>query len=248
MRFMRLDTGGAVVASVRRRREGAPGVDRKLILCERRAPAASEVDDVRRAPEVCRDGAGRGRGEEDDVVAARGAGGVGDSLPALFAARGVGRRVARLDEREAAQRLVEVLAPGAVAARLLAEREPHLGRSHESRRARGVVRPLEARARVAGPRVREVRARVARAARPRPELGLKDDAERRRLPVDVAHVVVRLVSARMPVVARAAQRSLHCPRHRQKAQLGARPSASVDDDLPSRARGRRRSEEAERER
>src|SRR5205085_6129059 len=75
----------------------------------------------RLAPEFGGDCAARGGGDEDDVAAA---GGVrGDALPEVQAALRVGRGGPGRDEREAAQALVEVFAPDAVARLFLADGE-----------------------------------------------------------------------------------------------------------------------------
>src|SRR5215207_10856103 len=84
----------------------------------------SQVYDVRLAPEVGGDGAAGGGGDEDDV-AGLGRGRL-DALPEVAAGERVGVGAARLDEREAAQAGVEVLAPDAVARLALAVAQPHL--------------------------------------------------------------------------------------------------------------------------
>src|SRR5215210_810568 len=84
----------------------------------------SQVYDVRLAPEVGGDGAAGGGGDEDDVAGL--GGGRLDALPEVAPGERVGLGAARLDEREAAQAGVEVLAPDAVARLALAVAQAHL--------------------------------------------------------------------------------------------------------------------------
>src|SRR5437868_15343738 len=87
-------------------------------------PFPLQMYDVRLAPEVGGDGAAGGGGDEDDIAGLRR--GRLDVLPEVSAGERVGLGVARLDEREAAQAGVEVLAPEAVARLALAVAQAHL--------------------------------------------------------------------------------------------------------------------------
>ena len=208
---------------------------------------------MRLAPEVGGDGAAGGGGDEDDVA------GLGarrlDALPEVAAGERVGLGAARLDQREAAQAGVEVFAPDAVARLALAVAQADFGALlDEVRDERGGLGhgALEAQERLRAVLDEGVEDDVDAALVLGRELAHDEAAlARGRLPVDVAHVVVRLVLAQgVQVVPRAAPLRFELAGvDGQQVQLVAQAlGLRVDDDLHvARAQAAAQAEEAERE-